>query len=224
MPVPQPVYGRPLLLTPAQLAAMMPTPVVIDLRPAEQFAAGHLPGALHLDLWGLSLIDTSEAPLRAFMWMIGHLFSLRGVSPDRPVVVYEEDSGLRAARLFWFLEYLGHPSVRVLDGGIRAWVREGLPVSTDPVTPTAGSWHGELVPERVATWEDVRSRLGRQGVSIIDTRSEDEYRARIARAKRAGSIPGAVHLEWKQNLTPEGEYKSAADLQRMYASLGVTPD
>ena len=73
----------------------------------------------------MSLIDTSEAPLRAFMWMIGHLFSLRGVTPDRPVVVYEQDSGMRAARAFWFLEYLGHPNVRVLDGGLQGVARRG---------------------------------------------------------------------------------------------------
>jgi thiosulfate/3-mercaptopyruvate sulfurtransferase len=61
------------------------------------------------------------------MWMIGHLFSLRGVSLDRPVVVYEEDSESRAARA-WFLEYLGHPNVRLLDGGLRAWTAAGPPV------------------------------------------------------------------------------------------------
>jgi thiosulfate/3-mercaptopyruvate sulfurtransferase len=88
-----------------------PAALLIDLRPAEEFAVSRLPGAVHLDLWGLSLIDTSDAPLRAFTWMIGHLFSLRGVSPDRPVVVYETDSGMRAARALWFLDYLG-PSGR----------------------------------------------------------------------------------------------------------------
>ena len=86
------------LIAPTDLAIADPAPIVIDVRPAEQFAAGHLPGAYHFDLWGLSLIDTSEAPLRAFMWMIGHLYSLRGVTPDRPVVIYENDSGMRAAR------------------------------------------------------------------------------------------------------------------------------
>src|SRR5687768_5082517 len=99
-----------------ELQAMRQTaqPLLIDLRPADEFCRGLIPGAVHLDLWGVSLIDTSDAPLRAFMWMIGHLFALRGVSPDRPVVVYENDSGLRAARAFWLLEYLGHPDVRVL--------------------------------------------------------------------------------------------------------------
>ena len=56
----------PPLIDPPSVGRL-PAPLIIDLRPAEQFAVGHLPGALHLDLWGLSLIDTSEAPLRAFM-------------------------------------------------------------------------------------------------------------------------------------------------------------
>jgi len=216
-----------LLITPdrlnRELASGTP-PLIIDGRPAEQFARGQIPGAVHLDVWGISLIDTSDAPLRAFMWMIGHLFSLRGVSPHRPVVVYDHDSGLRAARLFWFLEYLGHPSARVLDGGMKAWLGRDLTLSTDPVAPKASVWHGQPTPELVATWQDVQVRLGRPGVSIIDTRSDDEYRARVARAKRGGAIPGAVHLEWTQNLTADGTYKSPDDLRPMYASIGVTPD
>src|ERR1700730_2965768 len=129
-----------MLITPEQLALELDgqaAPRLLDLRPAESFAQGHIRGAVHFDLWGISLIDTDEAPLRAFMWMIGHLFSLRGVTPDRPVVVYEEDSGMRAARAFWFLEYLGHPNVKVLDGGMRAWKSAGFPVTTAVTTPKA---------------------------------------------------------------------------------------
>ena len=113
-------YANPdLLTTPTALAAAQAAatpPLVIDLRPPEDFASGHIPGAVHLDLWGVSLIDTDPAPLKAFMWMIDHLFNLRGVTETTPVVVYDEQSGLRAARAFWFLEYFGHPSVQVLDG------------------------------------------------------------------------------------------------------------
>src|SRR5689334_18204770 len=166
-----------MLLTPQELQQELQStqpPLLLDLRPAEEFAAGHLAGSFHLDLWGVSLIDTSAAPLRAFMWMIGHLFSLRGVTPERPVVVYEQDSGVRAARLFWFLEYLGHPSVRVLDGGVQAWVRAGLPLATSPAEPTPSAWHGTAVAERIAVWEDVRDRLGSKDSVIIDTRSDAE--------------------------------------------------
>jgi len=200
------------------------TPVPLDLRPAEEFAHGQLPGAVHLDLWGVSLIDTSEAPLRAFMWMIGHLFSLRGISPARPVLVYEQDSGMRAARALWLLEYLGHPDVRLLDGGFTQWRRDGRTISTDPVAPTPSDWHGTPDPSRLATWHDVYDRLGNPDTVIVDTRSAAEYYGDAVRAKRGGAIPGAVHLEWKENLTASGAYKSDAELKTMYDTLGVTPD
>jgi thiosulfate/3-mercaptopyruvate sulfurtransferase len=216
-----------MLITPEQLATEVDgpaAPLLLDLRPAESFALEHLRGAIHLDLWGVSLIDTSEAPLRAFMWMIGHLFSLRGLTPDRPVVVYEEDSGVRAARAFWFLEYLGHPKVRLLDGGLRAWKAAGLPVTTDVTSPEASSWHGTATPERIATWRDVLDRIGAPGTTLLDTRSEAEYYGEQVRAARGGAIPGAINLEWKRNLTDQGRFKPIEELAAMYRAAGVTPD
>jgi thiosulfate/3-mercaptopyruvate sulfurtransferase len=216
-----------LIVTPERLSGELSSgsgPLLIDLRPAHEFARHQLPRAVHLDLWGVSLIDTSEAPLRAFMWMVGHLFSLRGVDVDRPVVVYEHDSGVRAARAFWLLEYLGHPNVRLLDGGIKAWRRLGLALGTEPVVPTPSSWHGERSDHRIATRKDVVARLGQPDTVLLDTRSEDEYCGRVIRARRGGHIPGAVHLEWTENLTADGAYKSPDELRGLYAPLGVTPE
>jgi thiosulfate/3-mercaptopyruvate sulfurtransferase len=216
------------LITPDALARDLASdapPLVLDASPAEAFAVSRLPGALHLDLWGVSLIDTSAAPLHAFMWMIGHLFSLRGVTPERPVVVYEgTQSGIRAARIFWFLEYLGHPSVSVLDGGLAAWTGAGHAVTTEVDTPTPSTWHGEPDALRLATWQQVAERLDRPDVAIVDTRSEAEYFGETVRAKRGGAIPGAVNIEWTRNLRPDGTFKSPEDLEAMYAQAGVVPD
>jgi thiosulfate/3-mercaptopyruvate sulfurtransferase len=215
------------LITPESLHAEMAgstPPLLIDARPAHEFSRGLIAGAVHLDIWGMSLIDTSEAPLVAFMWMVGHLFSLRGVSPERPVVVYEKDSGIRAARVFWFLEYLGHPNVRVLDGGVSHWEHAGLPLTRDALAPVPGPWHGSPLASRVATWRDVLADLGDARAAIVDTRSVEEYSGAVGRAKRAGAIPGAVHLEWTQNLNADGRYKNVEELKAMYTSAGVTPD
>src|SRR3954471_17497701 len=123
-----------LLVTPEVLVSELQNgepPLVLDLRPPDLYTAGHVPGAMHLDLWGVSLIDTDPAPLNAFMWMIEHVFAIHGVSAATPIVVYDEQSGVRAARAFWFLEYFGHSRVRLLDGGFGAWIRAGLAASTD---------------------------------------------------------------------------------------------
>ena len=227
-----------LLVTPAALAAELglstdnrQSPIgntlLLDLRPAEHFAAGHIPGAVHLDLWGVSLIDTDPAPMRAFMWMIVHMLELRGIDAGRPVVVCDEQSGLRAARAFWFLEYFGHPSVRLLDGGYGAWTRERLPVATGAEAPAKADWRGGEPDERadrIATWRDVRDRLGRPGVVLLDTRTDGEYCGTLVRARRGGAVPGAVHIEWTRNLGPDGAFKPAAELRAMYEQAGVTPD
>ncbi len=225
-------YTNPgLLVTPRDLSDMLnqsatngSSVTLIDLRPAEQFAAGHLRDAVHLDLFGVSLVDTSPAPLTAFLWMIAHLLVSRGVSEERPVVVYDEQSGMRAARAFWFLEFFGHPDVRLLDGGYGAWQRESLPTTTESVAPRKGHWVVGRDDARLATWHDVLARLEDGDAVMLDTRSDGEYHGTNIRAKRGGRIPGAVHIEWTQNLGDDGAFKSAAALTLMYEARGVTSD
>jgi thiosulfate/3-mercaptopyruvate sulfurtransferase len=223
-------YTNPqLLITPKELSdvldgAASARPLVLDLRPPEDYAAGHIPGAIHIDLWGVSLIDTDPAPLDAFMWMIHHLLAQRGVSASTPVIVYDDQSGVRAARAFWFLEYFGHPAVRMLDGGFSGWTAAGLEVTRDAGPPPKSEWKEEKRPEALATWRQVHTALGQPGTVILDTRSDGEYHGTTVRAKRGGAIPGAVHLEWTKNLTPDGDFKPAEELRAMYEGAGVTPD
>jgi thiosulfate/3-mercaptopyruvate sulfurtransferase len=220
-------YADLLVVTPADLSAELASPekpLLIDLRPAENFCQGHLPGSVHLDLFGLSSVDTDPAPLKAFFWMIEHLFASRGVSNDVPVVVYDDMSGIRAARAFWFLEFFGHPNVRLLDGGYDAWVRAGLATATEAVKPIATGWTGTRDEQILAGWREVSERLGNADAVILDTRSDGEYCGTTVRAARGGAIPGAVHLEWTRNLGPDGAFKPAIDLKQMYESAGVTPD
>ncbi|MDP6559606.1 MAG: sulfurtransferase [Candidatus Binatia bacterium] len=217
---------RELLTTPDTVRGIMETPglCLIDTRPAEQFARGHIPGAFHFDLYGLSLIDTNPAPLNAFLSMIHHLFELRGAGLEKEVVFYEETSGMRAARGLWFLHTFGHKRVRLLDGGIRAWHKMGLPISTQPATPEAAQLKMAERRDLLATVDDVLAALKDESPCIVDARSEDEYKARKIRAARGGAIPGAVHIEWLRNLDGEGKFKPAEELKTLYADAGVTAD
>lgn len=229
-------YGRPeLLIEPRALGGALgltgakpdppfaALPIVIDARPAESFAQGHIPGAVSLDLWGFSLIDTDEAPRAAFLWMIHHVLEQRGISAARPVVIYDDTTGMRAARVFWFLEYFGHPDTRVLNGGFEAWLDAKLAVSRDAVPPRAAEWKAQPAPSRAASRHDVALRLGSPDAVILDTRSDEEYAGRVARARRGGAIPGAVHIEWARNLADDGTMRPAEELRRMYESAGVVP-
>jgi thiosulfate/3-mercaptopyruvate sulfurtransferase len=207
---------------------------LVDLRPAEDFALGHIEGSAHLDLYGVSLNDSSEAPLNAFLAIFRVLFGARGVSVDKPVVIYDHESGERAARAVWLLAVLGHPDVRLLDGGTQAWLAAGgklqqvrqAPAPVDPAKapPTAPPFKGKIDLDLLATRFDVHDAIDDKSAVILDVRRESEYRGTEKRARRVGTIPGAVHVFWREHLDARGMYRPAAEIRELYESRGVTPD
>ena len=220
-------YTRETLLTTAselQRKLNAENLCIVDVRPAEDYANGHIPGATHFDLFGLSLIDTSDAPLKAFMFMIHHVLELRGVDESKEVVFYEDNSGMRAARGLWFLEYYGHPNAKMLDGGFRAWKAAGAPVTSDAKPPKTAPFKIAERRDVLATTDDVLRSLGQKQIAILDTRSVGEYLGTHVRAARGGAIPGAIHIEWTDNLAPDGKFKSNDELKAMYDKAGITPE
>jgi thiosulfate/3-mercaptopyruvate sulfurtransferase len=207
---------------------------LIDLRPAEDFALGHIEGSKHLDLYGVSLNDSSEATLNSFLVIFRALFGMRGVSQDKPVVIYDHETGERAARAVWLLAVLGHPDVRILDGGTQAWTASGQrlvrltapPAPVDPAKapPTRPLHKGTPNLELLATRFDVHRAIEDENSVIIDVRRESEYRGTEKRARRVGTIPGAVHIFWRNHLDDQGAFRPAEEIRDLYVSRGVTPD
>jgi thiosulfate/3-mercaptopyruvate sulfurtransferase len=222
----KPYTRETLLTTVAELQKRLGSPnlCVIDTRPAEDFARGHIPDATHFDLFGLSLVDTSEAPLKAFMFMIHHVLELRGVSEAKEVVFYGTNSDMRSARGVWFLEYYGHPNVKMLDGGFKAWQAADAPVTTEATAPKAATFKVNERRNVLAIADDVLQSLNREEIAILDTRSEGEHLGTQVRAARGGAIPGSIHIEWTENLGADGKFKSNAELKAMYDRVGITPD
>jgi thiosulfate/3-mercaptopyruvate sulfurtransferase len=221
-------YSNPDLLWSAQeLAARLGDPNlrIIDVRPTHALVQeGWIPGAAHFDLFGISLNNTAPEPLQAFMWAIEHLLELRGVNLETPVIFYEDIAGMRAARGFWFLEYLGHDDVHVLDGGFNAWKRAGLPISREMRAPQATTFRTRPRPELHWSADELYAHLRDPDLATIDTRTDDEYLGKSIRAARGGTIPGAIHLEWTNNLDAQGAFKTGPELRAMYEAKGITPD
>lgn len=220
-------YANPqLLITPEELSRLLGTPTlhVLDCRPTEAYVAGHVPGAVHADLYGLNLCDSDPAPLRAFLWMIGYLFGIKGIDQGQTVVLYDDTTDWRVARTWWLLDYFGHADARVLNGGARGWAAAGLPLSRDPVTPVRTVFTPRPQPERLVSYREVLAALGRPGTRLVDTRNRLEYLGRDVQAARGGAIPGAVWIDYLQNLDERGAFKPAEALHALYAGAGVSPD
>ena len=222
------------LITAPELASCLPEVTLIDLRPAEDFAVGHIAGSTHVDIYGVSLSDSSEAPLNAFLTIFRVLFGSRGVLADRPVVIYDHESGERAARAVWLLAVLGHPDVRILDGGTHAWIAAGqklvqlteAPPAMDPTKapPTPPPFRGTLNMDLLATRFDVHKAIHNPAYAIVDVRREGEYRGTEKRARRVGTIPGALPIFWREHLDAQGAFRKPGEIRALYESKGVTPD
>lgn len=226
--------NRKYLIDARELGERLGAVTLIDLRPAEDFALGHIEGSKHLDIYGVSLNDSSEAPLNAFLSIFQTLFGTRGVTADKPVVIYDHESGERAARGVWLLAVLSHADVKILDGGTQAWTASGkrlvrlsaAPAPVDPAKapPTPPPYKGVADLELLATRFDVHRAIDDAGAVILDVRRESEYRGTEKRARRAGTIPGAVHVFWRDHLDAKGAFRPAEEIRDLYVSRGVTPD
>ena len=191
---------------------------------AEAYQKAHLPGAVYLNVndarvgvpaGGFRLPTEDEA---------ARLLGALGIGPDTRVVIYDDTGGLHAARLFFTLDVFGHAKASLLDGGIQAWQRAKLPVTTEIPKIARTDYRPRLRTELVASAEWVRDRLNDPAIALVDARTPAEYAGKDVRAKRGGHIPGAVNIDWRENLRPDGTFKPVDELRRMYVAKAVTPD
>ena len=195
--------------------------ILVDTRPVKDFHAGHLRGARHFDPFPFHHTDTSERGIAQFDAQLQWIFSALGITGRKTVVFYENESGMRASRGQWSLEYAGHPKARMLDGGLKAAAGESLTAKLDKFAAT----DFELSPraEILATYEHLLDRIGHPDVQIFDVRSDEEYFGERVRAKHGGAIPGAFHQDWTAELGADGTVKSPAELRAQFEAIGLDP-
>jgi thiosulfate/3-mercaptopyruvate sulfurtransferase len=218
----------PLLVTPAWLAERLGQPDVrvVDVSDPEDYAHGHIPGAVHFDIADARM-KTLEGVFRMPTAQEGRrLLARLGITPETTVVLYDDDGGLDAAWMFLVLDVLGQPRVSLLDGGGLRWRAAGGAWTTE--VPRGRRPTKVPLPQvdatRVADSSWLRARLGRQDVVLVDARSPDEFDGRDLRARRGGHIPGAASIEWRRHLRLDGTFRTPEQLRRMYAAEGITPD
>lgn len=196
---------------------------VIEVRPKAQYDEGHIPSAANIDY---RLLQTSSAGVSGTVSSkdFGKIVGAVGVTPATTVVLYDSSDSLDAALPFWVFEYYGHKDVRVLNGGLQRWVAQGR--STDKVEPKfqETSYNVTVHEERFASVDMVLQHLNDSNVKILDVRMPKEYTGELRNSKRGGHIPGAVNVEWSTAMNPDGTFKSADKLLKMYRDAGVTLD
>ncbi|WP_460739826.1 sulfurtransferase [Microbacterium neimengense] len=189
-------------------------------RPA--YLAGHLPGAVYVDLerelarpghpeegrHPLPTLADLERSARAW-----------GVDAGDLVVAYDDNDGVAAARAWWLLRRRG-VDVRVLDGGLRAWIGSGGLLEGGDVRPEPGNVRLVDTDPGIASIEAAAGAPQRG--ALIDARAPQHYRGLAPTADpAAGHIPGAINVPTLAHMQADGRLRPAAEVQRTLADAGV---
>lgn len=205
-----------------------PQAVIADVRwyldgrsGAQAYAAGHIPGAIFIDLDAeLAAPATSEAgrhPLPDPEEFASAMVDA-GVGDDSIVVAYDDAGGFSAGRLVWMLRAIGVDAA-LLDGGLAAWPGE---LSTAEAEETDADVTFEIRgwgPDVVASIDEAAA-----GPQVIDARSAERFRGAGGPAvdARPGHIPGALSAPFAGNLAADQRFRSPSELAQRFASLGIT--
>jgi len=216
----------PLLLEPAQLASRLDAPelILVDLTSPARYAEGHIPGARFVDPKRTQLGQPPAPGLLPRQEDLQQLFGELGHNPQAVYVIYDDEGGGWAGRFIWLLDMLGHSRYHYLDGGLHAWLAEGLPLSQNVPAPAQGSVSLHLLDAPLASREYLQSRLGAADLAIWDARSPAEYRGEKILAQKGGHIPGAVNFEWTAAMDPARALRIRQDMAQVLRELGITPD
>lgn len=195
---------------------------LLDPNQGEQaWLRGRIPGAVYAHL-ERDLSDISQFGHGRHPWPSEKLFLERlrrwGVTPTSQVIVYDDNDGAIAARLWFMLRVMGHEKVAVLDGGWIAWTSLGLPVSTAPSPPGASFISGSFDASRLLDANGVAARLAVDDL-LLDARAAARFRGDEEPLDRvAGHVPGAVNRPYALNLE-NGRFKSPVRLAAEYREL-----
>lgn len=206
-------------------------PVVLDVRwslgaPSARpaFISGHIPTAVFVDLetdlaahgdptegrHPLPAIEDLEKAARSW-----------GIEPDSTVVVYDATGSTAACRAWWLLRWAGLADVRILDGGLPAWVAEEFELESGEVAPRAGEVTLTAGHMPTLNLDDVATT----DLRLLDARAGERYRGETEPVDpKAGHIPGALSAPTSENLTADGHFLPASVLRRRFETLGVRAD
>src|SRR5690348_6939414 len=199
-----------------------PDVLILDVSPPQLYAAGHIPGAINVNLLAYGARELPIADMEK-------LFQSWGVSPGKRIVLYDQGGTILATRLFFSLYYYGFPAkdLFLLDGGLSQWRAEDLPLAKDATAPPGdGSFTVKsLVEDAKVERPEVLAASGDPANNVLlDALGADWHYGQVRVFDRAGHIPNGILLPSADFYNPDKTFKSLEEIARMLRYLGIRPE
>lgn len=232
MPAGETETAESLLVTPEWLKQHLHSVILVDGRPADLYAHGHIPGAVNAP-W--TYFANTNAPNGSMKWgtvwapaTMAKRVAALGINGSKPVVCYSDagDWG-QGGWAIWVLRMCGIKNAKLLDGGIYAWKNaKGALTKSHSRNKTVALHVAKYKAGYLVDTKWIKENLGKTGLAILDVRTPGEYEGKIRpfKEKRAGHLPGAIGIPIDEFLTKDGKYKSKEEVVALLAEKGITPE
>jgi thiosulfate/3-mercaptopyruvate sulfurtransferase len=199
-------------------------PGVLPL-PVDDYLAAHLPGAVFFDVDHIAAPNDPRPHMFPDAAQFARDVGALGISSGDTVVVYDSGGWVAAPRVWWMFLAFGHPAVKVLDGGLKKWLREGRPTHSGKVEPKGGKFQARFDPGFVRSQQQLVANLATHAEQVIDARPLPRFEGTVAEPRaglRSGHIPGSRSVPYAQLFNADtGEMKSLDDLRQYFRNAGV---
>jgi len=201
-----------------KLPGMLPLPV-------DDYLAAHLPGAVFFDVDHIADRNDQRPHMFPTAEQFARDVAALGISSGDTVVAYDAGGWVAAPRVWWMFLAFGHPNVKVLDGGLKKWLREGRPTHSGQVIPKPGKFQARFDPNFVRSQQQLVGNLATHAEQLVDARPRPRFEGSVAEPRpglRPGHIPGSRSVPYAELFdATTGAMKSPEDLRQVFNGAGV---
>lgn len=202
---------------------------LVDLRSSEDYTNGHIAGAVYVQRVDLEDASYAYEGMMANKEQIEQLLGKLGISSEDTLVLYDNNGLCEASRLWWILQNHDHRKVKMLHGGVAAWIAVGGQLSTERTTVEKAVFELPVNSSmRYAVSKEEMQKALATDVVILDARTDAEFSGAWQKpgSARAGRIPGSIHIDWAEAVNYDGDQRlrSVEELERIYERMGISKE
>ena len=232
MEVGEPETKESLLVSAEWLKKNKGQVVLVDARPESLYSGGHISGAVNATWTYFANMNAQTGTKKwGTIWQpstMAKRIGALGINGKKTVVVYDDAGGWgQSGWALWILRMSGVKNAKILEGGFTAWKKEGGAVSRTVHKNKAVAFSIPKYKEHyLVDTEWINNNLGKSGLVLLDVRTLAEYQGKIRpfQEKRAGHLPGAIHIEMQNFVQDQYHFKEAEEIVELLQKHCITAD